>query len=165
LAFATSACAVDPILMFLVSIAKEAIGAPKPSGAPAPEVAPSTVYPGTNVEPAILRRLINDSFLHLTTEQRDEVFQALHAELIKPGNFAVRAPIIEHFTYKALQVRAAHMQLARLSSAQKQALAAGFRLEAKTLPEEELAPLREALEKGILPVPADLNQLLLAALQ
>src|SRR4051794_34532227 len=106
LAFATSACAVDPILMFLVSMAKEALEAPKLPAPSAPASAPSTAYPGTNVEPAILKRLIDDSFLHLSTEQRDEVFQALHAELLKPANFAVRAPIIEHFTRKALQVRA-----------------------------------------------------------
>ena len=166
LAFAWPAHAVEPILMFLVGFARNladsAPSAPR-AAEPAPPV-PATVYAGTSVEPAILKRLIDDSFLYLTAEQRDEIFQSLHAELMKPGNFAVRAPMIEHFMHQALQVRAAQMRLAGLSQQQKQRLVDEFRQVLKSMPEEEVGKLRLALEKRLLPVPADLNQLLLAVL-
>src|SRR5438067_3719401 len=79
----------DPLLMFLIGAARQ-IAAAIPADAPAPvPPPPSTMYPGTNVEPALLKRLIDDSLLYLTLPQRDEIFQALHAEPMKPGNFAV----------------------------------------------------------------------------
>jgi len=155
----------EPLLMFLLGAAKEVVSAAEPAApAPAPAAEMPAVYPGTTVEPAILKRLIDDSFLYLSAEQRAEVFQALHAELMKPANFAVRGPMIEEFAHRALQVREAQLRLARLSQTEKQALIAQFRREVKSMPDEERAPLRQALEHRLLPVPADLNQLLLAQL-
>ena len=121
-------------------------------------------FAGTTVEPATLRRLIDDSFLYLSAERRDQVFEALNAELLKPANAALRGPLIEHFTERALEVRAAQLRLAGLSYGEKQMLATELRREAHALPEAELDKLRLTLEKGLLPVPSDLNQLLLAAL-
>src|SRR5947208_10804946 len=94
-----AACPVrdDPLLMFLVGAAREILSAAPSAPAEPPPPPPSTVYPGTTVEPAILKRLIDDSFLYLAPAQRDEIFQALNTELLKPGNFSVRAPMIEHF--------------------------------------------------------------------
>ena len=165
------ACALparaDPLLMFLFSAAKEIVSAAE-RAAPAPLApaapAPMAVYPGTTVEPGVLRRVIDDSFLYLSQEQRDEVFQALNSELLKPENFAIRAPMIEQFVFRAVQVRAAQMQLAKLSTGQKQVLAEEFRKEVKGLSPEDLPPLRQVLEKRLLPVPLDLNQLLLVQL-
>jgi hypothetical protein len=154
----------EPLLMFLLGAAQEIISAARPAAVPVPAPAPSTVYPGTTVEPALLKRLIDESFAYLTPEQRGEVFQALNAELVKPENFAVRGPMIENFAHRALQVRAAQRELARLSYREKQVLAEEFRKEAKSLAPEDLGPLRQVLEKGLLPVPADLNQLLLTQL-
>lgn len=166
LAFAWPARSAEPILMFLIgfarNLAESAHAAPRPVEPISPVI--STAYPGTTVEPAILKRLIDDSFLYLTTEQRDEIFQTLHAELMKPGNYAVRAPMIEHFAHRALQVRAAQMRLAKLSSAEKHVMAHEFGKEVKSLPAEEAGQIRQALEKRLLPVPADLNQLFLAAI-
>ena len=155
----------EPLLMFLIGFARnvaESNSAPRPVVPPPP--VQSTAYGGTNVEPAILKRLIDDSFTYLTPPQRDEVFLALHTELVKPENFAVRAPMIEHFVVSALQVRAAQARLARLSTPQKQVLADELRKEAKSMPEEEVVLLRQALQKNLLPVPSDLNQLLLVAI-
>src|SRR3954468_23262166 len=84
----------EPLLMFLLGAAQEIISSAKPVPKPVEAPAPSTVYPGTSVEPAILKRIVNDSFGYLTPAQRDEVFQALNAELMKPENFAVRAAMI-----------------------------------------------------------------------
>jgi hypothetical protein len=165
LASSWPARAADPLLMFLFSVARELVSALPAPQQPRPDTieTPET-YPGTTVEPAILRRLIDDSFLYLSSSQRSEIFEALHAELMKPANSAARGPMIEHFAHRALQVRAAHMQLAKLSYREKELLADGLRDEAKLLAAEDLGQLRQALERGVLPVPTDLNRLLLAAL-
>jgi hypothetical protein len=132
--------------------------------APPPAPPPSRNYPGTTVEPEQLRRLIDGSFLHLNGEQKKEIFDKLNAALLDPRNAAVRAPMIEHFTVRALQVRAAHEYLARLPLAEKQRLAGEFRREVAALPIDEAEKLGRILQQGLLPVPADFNQMLLAAL-
>jgi hypothetical protein len=160
-ACAQPARAADPVLTFLMGMAHDMITEPKSAVAPALEL--PKVYPGTTVPPAVLKRLIDDSFLYLSAPQRAEIFEALNAELLKPGNFAVRAAMIEYFAHRALQVRALQVRLGQLSFREQQFLVEEFRRELKSLPEDEAAQLRGLLERGLLPVPADLNQLLLAA--
>jgi hypothetical protein len=163
----TPAAAADPILMFLLSIAREMIEThvARSRGAPAPEFVPdmAKVYPGTSVEPDHLRRLIDDSFLYLGDAQRKEIFDALHEALSNPKNAAVRGSMIEYFAQKALTVRAAQLKLSQLSWREKELLAADFRKEITTLSAEEQTQLGGLLRSGLLPVPTDLNQLLLAA--
>jgi len=163
---ATPACA-DPILMFLLGVARDMIEAQaaKPRSAPAPEFSsnPARVYPGTTVEPEQLRRLIDDSFIYLNDAQRKEIFGSLHEALMDPKNAAVRGAMIQYFIDRALTVRAARAQLAQLSTGEKENLAAGFRKEITGLSSEEQARLGELLRTGLLPIPYDLNQMLLAA--
>jgi hypothetical protein len=161
LACALPARAADPVLTFLMGIAQEILNRPRAAAPPATEL--PEIYPGTTVQPALLKRLIDDCFLYLSAPQRAEIFDALNAELLKPGNFAVRAPMIEYFVHRALQVRAAQVRLAQLSPREQQFLADEFRQELKTLPDEQASELRGLLERGLLPVPAELNQRLLAA--
>jgi hypothetical protein len=159
--------AADPILMFLLGIARDMVishvakSSLTPALQPAPEVA--NVYPGTAVEPDHLRRLIDDSFPYLSDSQRKEIFGSLNAALADPKNAAVRVPMIEYFADKALTVRAAQQKLAQLSSGEKESLAAGFRKEINTLSAEEQTQLGELLRNRLLPIPSDLNQMLLAA--
>jgi hypothetical protein len=148
--------------MFLFSVAQEIAGKAIPAAPPAPVEHPD-VYPGTTVPVDVLRRLIDDSFIYLSPHQRTEVFEALHAELMKPVNFAIRASTIEYFAHRALQVRSAQLRLAKLSVEQKESLAAEFRQELQGFPADEQENLRTVVEKGLLPVPSDLNELLLAA--
>ena len=161
--------AADPILMFLLSVARDLIEAQversRKTPAPAPQYAPDTarVYPGTSVEPDHIRRLIDDSFPYLADAQRKEIFDSLNGALADPKNAAVRGPMIQYFAEKALTVRAAQQKLAQLSSGEKQDLAAGFRKEIDTLSAEEQTQLGELLRKRLLPIPSDLNQMLLAA--
>jgi hypothetical protein len=162
LACATPVRAADPLLMFLFSIAQEIASRPA-APAPALPVERPDVYPGTTVPVDVLRRLIDDSFIYLSPHQRTEIFDALHAELMKPANFAIRASTIEYFAHRALQVRSAQLRLAKLSQTQKESLAAEFREELQAFPMEEQETLRGVVEKGLLPIPSDLNQLLLAA--
>ena len=94
----------DPILMFLVGVAREMVTnhatAPRPAQPEVPLPDITKVYPGTSVEPDTLRRLIDDSFLYLSDGQRREIFDALHAALLNPRNAAVRGAMIEYFAEK-----------------------------------------------------------------
>src|SRR5262245_40990770 len=93
--------AADPTLMFLIGIARQIVEshAARPPGAvdplPLPDMA--QVYPGTTVEPAHVRNLIDDSFTYLSPSQRREIFDALNAALLEPKNAAVRGAMIEYF--------------------------------------------------------------------
>jgi len=167
---AAPARAADPILMFLLSVARDLIEAharrapaPLPPPVQVPEL--SRAYPGTVVEPEHLRRLIDESFVYLSDGQRGEVFASLHAALSQPENGPMRAGMIDHFVRHALAVRAAHARLAQLSWREKELLAEEFRKEVAGLSGEEQTRLGELLRKGLLPVPSDLNQLLLAVLE
>jgi len=122
-------------------------------------------YPGTLIEPEQMRRLIDDSFLYLGDRQRQEIFDSLNAELLNPKNAAVRGAMIEYFTDRALIVRAAQLQLARMPWSEKERMAAEFKSELSTLPPAEREQIGELLRKRMLPVPGDLNQLLLAAFE
>jgi hypothetical protein len=117
------------------------------------------------VRPQYLRRLIDDSFLYLSDSQRDEIFESLNKALLDPRNAAVRGSMIEYFARKALAVRAAQLKLAQLSLPEKQRLADEFGREVATLSPQEQAQVGKLLHAGLLPVPGDFNQLLLAAFE
>ena len=159
----------DPILVFLIGIARDMVvdhamsgNRPPPADAlPLPDF--GRVYPGTSVEPEVLRRLIDDSFLYLSDKQRQEIFDQLNAALLNPQNAAVRGTMIQYFAEKALAVRAAQLQLAKMPYSEKQRLAAEFKADLAGLPAEDRDQLGKLLRGGLLPVPSDLNQLLLAA--
>jgi len=160
--------AADPIVLFLLGIArdmviKHAVTRLQERASQPTLPDPSRVYAGTSVEHDHLRRLIDDSFLYLSDSQRREIFDSLHAELSKPKNAAVRLPMIQYFAEKALTVRAAQLKLAQLSWSEKQRVAQEFRAELAALSDEDYAHLGELLRSGLLPVPSDLNQLLLTA--
>jgi len=166
-AFGAPAIAADPLTMLLLTIAREALFAAArehlASRAEEPVPLPNT-YPGTSVEPAHVRKLVDEGFGYLTTAQRDEVFESLHKNLMDPKNAAVRGPMIEYFTERAMAMRLAQERLARLTQDEKTALAAEFRKEVAGLPAEEAAQLGKLLRQHVLPVPDDLNDMLLAAL-
>ena len=158
----------DPILMFLFGMARELMHegfvnsrkAPRPNDVPLP-----VVYPGTAVEPARLRQLIDESFIYLSARRREELFLAFNDELIKPKNAAVRAAMIEYFAEHAFAVRAAMERLSKLHESEMRELAERFVDQARTLPEEERTQLRFVLSEGLLPVPPDLNAMLVVAMR
>ena len=159
----------DPMLMFLIGIAREMVIAhatnPRPAQPEVPLIDVTRVYPGTSVEPETLRRLIDDSFLYLGSAQRREIYDALHVALTDPRNAAVRGAMIEYFIEKALTIRAAQLQLAKMPWSEKQRMAVEFKSELAALSAEDRDQLGELLRRGLLPVPTDLNQLLLAAFE
>jgi len=157
----------DPLVFFLMSAAREIISsaADRPAPKPLPLPEEMTLYPGTAVRPVDMRRVIDESFVYLSSDQRTEIFDSLHAMLLDAKLGASRATLIEYFMHKALAVRVAQVQLERLSQADKRELAVQFRQEIAALPDEERGQLQLILQKNLLPVPADLNQLLLAELK
>jgi hypothetical protein len=163
--------AADPLLLLLLGIARDMVidqaqKSPKEKAIDDPfQPDMSKVYPGTSVEPETLRRLIDDSYSYLSSSQRQEIFEALNAELMNPKNAAMRGAYIEYFADRALTWRAAQMQLAQMPYHEKQRLAEEFKSELPSMPEEEQAKLGKLLRSGMLPVPNDLNQLLLAAFE
>lgn len=157
--------AVDPLAMFLIGIARDMIinyaNSPRQRPEePMPDL--KLVYPGTTVEPEVLRRLIDDSFTYLSESQRGEIFDRLHAALMDPKNAAVRGPMIEYFAERALLIRAAQRKLAGLSGPEKQRIAKEFRTAYDALPPEDQKQLGEVVRLGLLPVPYDLGELLAA---
>lgn len=153
--------------MFLLSVAREIAfsAARRAARAPAEPLPDSRqTYPGTAVEPEHLQRLIDDSFTYLSGAQRQEIFDSLHRGLLDPRNAAVRGSMIEYFAHQALAVRATQLRLSQLSYREMQILADEFKREIAAIPDLEREQLREVLNRGLLPVPSDLNQLLLAAL-
>jgi len=163
------AAAADPLLMFLIGVAREMVisHATNPRSKEREVYVPDVtrVYPGTSVEPETLRRLIDDSFLYLSSAQRREIFDTLHAALLDPRNAAVRGAMIEYFIEKSLTIRAAQLQLAKMPYSEKQRMAAEFKSEITALSPEDQDQLGELLRRGLLPVPTDLNQLLLATFE
>jgi hypothetical protein len=159
--------AFEPILMFLFGMAREVMydafvnsqTQPQPNSEPLP-----AVYPGTMVEPRKLRELIDDSFYYLSERRRDALFQAFNDELIKPKNALVRASMIQYFAEHALAVRNVIDRLSLLSEPEMRALSGQFADEARKLPEKEREQLRKVLEEGLLPVPPDLNHMLVVAI-
>src|SRR5436190_1136522 len=166
LAFAAPASAADPIVMLLLGIAREMVfnAARERLMAPSEPEAPPALYPGTTVEPAQLRRLIDEGFSYLSRGQREEVFESLHASLMDPKNAGLRASMIEYFAERAMAMRAAQDRLAGLSGSEKSRLAAEFREQTAELSREETEQLAELLRRQVLPVPRDLNDMLLTQL-
>ena len=157
--------AADPLIMFLLGIARDMAEAHAAKARPAPEYVPdlARVYPGTMVEPEHLRRLIDDSFPYLADTQRKEIFDSLNGALADPKNAAMRGTMIQYFVDRALTIRAARIQLSELSWTEKERLAGEFSKELPALSAEDRTLLGNLLRGGLLPVPTDLNQLLLAA--
>ena len=166
LGLSAPAFAVDPVVMFLLGIAREMIfnAVRERLMAPDEPEPPPALYPGTTVEPAQVRKLIDEGFSYLSRGQRDEVFESLNASLMDPKNAAVRASTIEYFAERAAVMRAAQERLASLSQQEKSQIAAEFRTQIAELPAEETAQIAELLRREVLPVPRDLNEMLLAEL-
>jgi len=163
-----TARAFEPMMMFLFGMAREImyeafLNSRKPSlqsQEPLPEV-----YPGTMVEPRKLRELIDESFFYLSERRRSEIFQALHDEIIKPENAAVRASMIAYFAEHAVAVRRVMDRLSKLNENEMRQVSEQFVAQARTLPEAEREQLRKVLGEGLLPVPPDLNQRLVVAMR
>jgi hypothetical protein len=113
---------------------------------------------------ADLQALVDESFGYLTATQRAELLAGLDKALSDPANGPHRDAIVTQFVSVARQVSFAHRQLERLSPEHKQALAQRFALNYRSLAPEHQQALSQQLRARALPLPADLNDMMLSAL-
>jgi hypothetical protein len=166
--------AADPLMMFLLGFAQNLLQSSMESRqkAPrAPAVAPVTpsqsiVYskPPAQMDAQDLQALVDESFLHLTRAQRAELLAGLEKTLADPASAGERDLILTQFVNVARQFQFSHGRLARLSAQEKQALANQFALNYRRLNPEQQQLLREQLHLRALPLPDDLSDMMLAAL-
>jgi hypothetical protein len=162
--------AADPLTLILLRLLRDQIitaaakaayeSAQQAATAPAPVVAPPrSPY---DLDDGKLRTLIDEGFVHLTSAQRDEVFAAVKRGLADPRNAGARRYIIQELALKAAAVRQAHEQLNNLPEARKYSLVTEAREEYLKLPPEERQQMLAVLQSGVMPIPRDLNDMILS---
>lgn len=167
---ATPVRAADPLLMFMLGFAKNLIESAIEANAAKP--APPVVLPApaplpkapAQMDAADLQALVDESFGYLTATQRAELLAGLDKALSDPANAPYRDAIVAQFVSVARQVSFAHRQLERLSPEDKLALAQRFALNYRSLAPEHQQALSRQLRARALPLPSDLNDMMLSAL-
>ena len=170
----TSAAFADPILLLLLRMARDkALSASVEAGVNSMQknsTMPSPMYGFALPTPPIPRgneeqqmsALLDENFLHLTAAQRDEVFAGLQKILKDPQYAHDKLRLMAEFALKARAVRESYRGLDTLTYAEKRSLAAQAKEEYRRLPPGERRELLEVLQSGMLPVPRDLRDIMLA---
>jgi hypothetical protein len=113
---------------------------------------------------AHLRRLIDEGFPNLSSAQRDEVQAALDRIVDDPAHSNERYLILMQFTARAEASREAHRRFAALSGAEKREMVSQIRERYDSLPPTQREHMLATLRAGQMPLPRDLNELILAEL-
>jgi hypothetical protein len=163
----TVALAAEPLTLILLHIIRQQIASAVENAiekAQRERERPVLVIPRApyDLDDQQLRALIDEGFVHLTRTQRDEVFASVKKILSDPQNAAMRPGLVHELAVKASAVRQAHEQLAALTSSEKRALAVQAREEYAKLPAEERQQMVQVLQTGIVPLPRDLSEMILA---
>lgn len=170
MAWPNMAAAADPLTLILLRMLRDQVISSSIQSAVegAAQNAPRKVEP-IIIPPAPhdlgdekLRALINEGFVHLTAAQREEVFTSIKRALADPQHAAARPVIIQELALKASAVRQAHEHLNNLSQGDKRSIATQAREEYVKLPEEERLQMIQVLQSGVVPIPRDLNDMILA---
>lgn len=111
-----------------------------------------------------LRSLIDESFVHLSAQQREELYESLTRMLNDPRYAPMRSTILAEFTGKAIAMRDAQRRLAGLKPDQMKAIAVEARQEFERLPAEQREQMLQVLQHGIPGMPRALNDIMLAEL-
>lgn len=162
--------AIEPVTLFLLKMLRDHVASAmiestidRFSAAPTqPPLQSESLLGVYGVNEQQLRGLIDTGFAHLTLAQRDEVYDSLQRMLADPQYAAARPLIIQELAQKAAAVRGAHERLNALSAAEKRAIVADARAEYERLPPPERAQLLQVLQSRVVPIPRDLNDLILA---
>lgn len=170
--WAGTAAALDPLVLLLLRMIRDSVvssaiesgfdAATKP--APKPALPPDTFVRPLPPQPEgqWLRALIDESFIHLSDAQRNELHASLMLILNDTRYLDSRGMILGEFTRQAIAMRDAHRQLARLNPEQMKAIAVEARREYEQLPAAERAQLLQVLQHGIPGMPRTLNDVMLA---
>jgi hypothetical protein len=167
-----AAVAADPLVIFLLRMLRDqvissaiesgvAAAQEKSKQAAMASAAPRTVTPPAT-EDQWLRGLVDESFVHLSAQQREELHASLMRILNDPKHAATRATIIAEFTRQAIAMRDAHRQLSRLSPQEMHDIAVKARREYEQLPPEQRQQMVQVLQHGIPGMPRALNDVMLA---
>lgn len=165
-AWPTVASAAEPLTLLLIHILRQQVlnsvqGAIEEAQREQERAAaaPRSFY---DLDDRRLRTLIDEGFVHLTPSQRDEVYAAVKRALADPKNAAIRNHLVHELAIKASAVRQAHEQLSGLPDSKKRELAAEARGEYEKLPQEERVQMLQVLQSGVVPLPRDLNEMIIA---
>jgi len=168
-----TAAAFDPLVLFLLrmirdSVISKSIEAGVESAtedrAPDPAVQLPRLAPLPRNEGEWLRSLIDESFVHLSAQQREELYASLMRMLNDPRYAPMRSTILAEFTGKAIAMRDAQRRLAGLNPEQMKAIAVEARQEFERLPAEQREQMLQVLQHGIPGMPRALNDVMLAEL-
>jgi hypothetical protein len=168
--FSSAALAVDPLTLILLRMLRSQIITNAAENVyerlTAPEQ-PTVIVPGPAFDSgdAELRTLIDEGFLHLSRSQREEVFVSVKRILDDPKHAALRGDIFEELRVKASAVRQAHDHLSKLPRQDKRLLVAEVRDEYRKLEAEDRRQMLAALESGVVPIPRELNDMILEELR
>lgn len=159
--------AAEPLTLLLIHILREQIASAVQDAienAQREKERPSFVIPPSpyDLDDDKLKALIDEGFVYLSSAQRDEVFASVKRILSDPENAALKPMLVEELAVKASAVRQAHERLSNLSQVEKKALAVQAREEYEKLPPEEREQMLHVLRSGIVPLPRDLNEMILA---
>jgi len=170
--------AIDPLVLFLLKVLRDQVitsameagyeaakGAYEdPQAAPAAPImlgmAPAVRHGASEGER--IRALIDQSFIHLTPQQREEVFRSFMKIVNDPANAGRRQALIAEFTIHANNLRGAHRLLNQLSDDAMHGLVVQARQEYEKLPPEQQAQMLQVLRRGIPGVPQALNKMMLS---
>jgi hypothetical protein len=109
-----------------------------------------------------LRALLDENFLHLTADQRDQVFAGMQKIMQDPQNMQNKSQLLAEFAMKAREVKDVYRSLDRLTYSEKRSLAMQAKEEYRRLPDIERQQLVDVLQSGTLPVPRDLRDTMIA---
>jgi DNA-binding transcriptional regulator YdaS (Cro superfamily) len=168
LAFApVSAQALDPLTLILLRMVRDKVitaglestyeRASKPVPAP-----PAGSRLPMGLDDNQLRRLIDEGFVHLSSAQRQEVFQSMRAMLLDPRNVNMADAMVADLAVKASAVRQAHDALQKLTPERKRRIAREARTEYEKMPPENREDLAGAIRARLVPMPDDLTDMILA---
>jgi len=170
--FSAATLAADPLVLFLLRVLRDQVisssiqagveAAQERSKAESATAAAPRAPPPPATEGQWLKGLIDESFVHLTPQQREELHASLMKILNDPKYASARSLIITEFTGQAIAIRDAHRALSQLSPDQMKAIAAEARREYERLPAEQRQQLLQVLQHGVPGMPRALNDLMLA---
>ncbi|MDH5535330.1 MAG: hypothetical protein OEZ08_07160 [Betaproteobacteria bacterium] len=157
--------AAEPLTMFLLDLLRQQVVSSVQSSideAQRQRQKAAASRPPFDLEDQKLRALIDEGFVHLSSAQRNEIFTELKRGLADPKNAHLQPMIMQEVALKASAVRQAHERLAALSLDQKHAVAVQAREEYRKLAPAERAQMLDVVRAGIVPIPRDLNDIILA---
>ena len=169
-----SIASADPILLLLLRMARDrAVSVSLEAGVnsmrqnaalPAPTFGFALPTPpiSQGSEELQLRTLLDENFLHLTRQQRDEVFAAMQKILQDPQHKQDRSRLVAEFALTAREVRESYRALDALSDSEKKSLAAQAGEEYRLMSAADRRQLLDVLQAGTLPLPRDLRDGMLA---